>query len=195
MSAVWRYFRISNDKSRDCKLCFAKLSRGVKNSAFNSSNLIKHLKNKHNAEFKELDNASSGKLHQPTLQQTLEKREKIVLEPKYEIPSHHITETVLPKLHDFTSTACCRTFCIAVVFDDMLKTWGLPKSAAHVVLRDNAKNMIKSMSDGGLPSLPCVTHTHQLAVNEGLLAQRSVADVVAVGRKIVGHFKHSAFHA
>ncbi|XP_036417200.1 zinc finger BED domain-containing protein 4-like isoform X1 [Colossoma macropomum] len=34
-------------------------------------------------------------------------------------------------------------------------------------------------------------HTLQLAVNEGLLAQRSVADAVAVGRKVVGHFKHS----
>lgn len=45
------------------------------------------------------------------------------------------------------------------------------------------------MSDAELPSLPSVAHTLQLAVNEGLLAQRSLAD--AVGQKIVWHFKHS----
>ncbi|XP_045898758.1 basement membrane-specific heparan sulfate proteoglycan core protein-like, partial [Micropterus dolomieu] len=52
--------------------------------------------------------------------------------------------------------------------------------------------MIKAMSDVGLHSLPCAAHTIQLVVNEGLLAQRSVADAVAVGRRIVGHFQHSA---
>ena len=37
----------------------------------------------------------------------------------------------------------------------------------QVVLRDNAKNMIKAMSDAGLPSLLRVAHTLQLAVNKG----------------------------
>ncbi|XP_070399081.1 zinc finger BED domain-containing protein 4-like isoform X1 [Nothobranchius furzeri] len=73
----------------------------------------------------------------------------------------------------------------------MLQTWGIPKTSVHVVLCDNAKNMIKAMNDAGLPSLPCFAHTLQLAVHEGLLAQRSIADAIAVGRKIVGHFKHS----
>lgn len=62
----------------------------------------------------------------------------------------------------------------------------------HVVFQDNAKNIIKPMSDAELPSLPCTTHTLQLKVREGLLSQRSVADVVATGHKTVGHFKHSA---
>ncbi|KAJ8256066.1 hypothetical protein COCON_G00199300 [Conger conger] len=47
------------------------------------------------------------------------------------------------------------------------------------------------MTDAGLPSLPCAAHTLQLVVHEGLLSQKSVADAVAVGRKIVGHFMHS----
>ena len=51
--------------------------------------------------------------------------------------------------------------------------------------------MIKAMTDTELPSLPCAAHSLQLVVHEGLLSQRSVADAVAVGRKIVGHFKHS----
>ncbi len=36
-----------------------------------------------------------------------------------------------------------------------------------------------------------MSHTLQLAVTEGLLSQRSVTEAVGVGRKIVGHFKHS----
>ncbi|XP_038157148.1 zinc finger BED domain-containing protein 4-like [Cyprinodon tularosa] len=77
------------------------------------------------------------------------------------------------------------------VFDEMLRKWGVPKTLIHVVLRDNAKNMIKAMTDAGFQSLPCFAHTLQLVVNEGLLVQRSVTDAVAIGRKIVRHFKHS----
>ncbi|XP_026087221.1 zinc finger BED domain-containing protein 4-like [Carassius auratus] len=47
------------------------------------------------------------------------------------------------------------------------------------------------MNDAGLPSLPCAAHTLQLVVHVGLLSQRSVADALAIGRKIIGHFKHS----
>ncbi|AWP12537.1 putative zinc finger BED domain-containing protein 4-like [Scophthalmus maximus] len=41
--------------------------------------------------------------------------------------------------------------------------------------------MIKALCDAGLASLPCVAHTLQLGLNLGTLAQRRVADVVAVG--------------
>ncbi|XP_073722443.1 zinc finger BED domain-containing protein 4-like [Misgurnus anguillicaudatus] len=80
---------------------------------------------------------------------------------------------------------------IANALNGMLQTWCIPKTSVHVVLRDNAKNMIKGMNDAGLPSLPCAAHTLQLVVHEGLLSQKSVADALAIGRKIVGHFKHS----
>lgn len=61
----------------------------------------------------------------------------------------------------------------------------------HVVLRDNGRNMAKAMMEFGVASLPCMAHTLQLAVHDGVLSQRSVADVVAMGRRIIGHFKHS----
>ena len=48
------------------------------------------------------------------------------------------------------------------------------------------------MQDAGLPSLECMAHTLQLAVHEGVLSQRSISDIIATGRRIVGHFKHSA---
>lgn len=37
----------------------------------------------------------------------------------------------------------------------------------------------------------CFSHLIQLVVHEGLLSQRSVGDVLASGRKIIGHLKHS----
>lgn len=106
---------------------------------YNTSNLLKHLKAKHPAEYREFTSTTVER--QPTLEQMLAKREKMsrdnpralkitdalaeyialddqplsvvdnlgfrrllcILEPRYEIPSrNHITDTVLPKLHDFT---------------------------------------------------------------------------------------------
>lgn len=80
---------------------------------------------------------------------------------------------------------------LAATFIDMFQTWGIPKEKVHVILRVNAKNMEKAMRDADLPSLPCMAHTLQLAVSEGVLSQRSFSDVIASGRRIVSHFKHS----
>ena len=77
-------------------------------------------------------------------------------------------------------------------FDKMLAEWKIDKKRVHVVLRDNARNMTKALDDGNLPSLPCMAHTLQLAVIEGLQSQRSITDAVATGRRIVTHFKHSS---
>ena len=81
----------------------------------------------------------------------------------------------------------------------MLQVWQIPRERVHVVLRDNAANMAKAMRGGGLPTLPCMAHTLQLAVHDGLLAQRMISDILAIGRRIIGHFKRSpqaycAFH-
>ncbi|XP_053181398.1 zinc finger BED domain-containing protein 4-like [Scomber japonicus] len=80
---------------------------------------------------------------------------------------------------------------IASAFEGMFETWTIPKENVHVVVRDNARNMAKATSEFGVPSLPCMAHTLQLAVNGGALSQRSIADALAVGRRVVGHFKHS----
>lgn len=80
---------------------------------------------------------------------------------------------------------------ISDALSTMFDTWHIEKSNVHVIVRDNAWNMIKAMEDSGLNSIPCMAHTLQLAVNEGLLSQRSISEITAIGRKIVGHFKHS----
>ena len=78
-----------------------------------------------------------------------------------------------------------------MAFDEMLKTWNIPKSKVHAILQDNARNMSKVIHAAHLPSLLCMCNTLQLAVNEEVLSQRSISDMVAIGRRIVGHYKHS----
>ncbi|KAJ3608020.1 hypothetical protein NHX12_025070 [Muraenolepis orangiensis] len=80
---------------------------------------------------------------------------------------------------------------LATAFENMFQTWNIPKEKVHVILRDNARNMVKAMKDAGWQSLGCMAHTLQLAVHEGVLSQRSISDIAAIGRRIVGHFKHS----
>ncbi|KAI4901092.1 hypothetical protein NFI96_010466, partial [Prochilodus magdalenae] len=80
---------------------------------------------------------------------------------------------------------------LSVAFENMFETWKISKENIHVVLRDNARNIGKAMVECGVPSLPCMAHTLQLAVNDGVFSQRSISDVIAVSRRIVGHFKHS----
>ncbi|XP_042610882.1 zinc finger BED domain-containing protein 4-like [Cyprinus carpio] len=80
---------------------------------------------------------------------------------------------------------------IAFAFESMFGKWKIERERVHVVLHDNARNMAKAMMEFGVTCLPCMAHSLQLAVNDGVLSQRSVADVVAVGRRIIGHFKHS----
>lgn len=80
--------------------------------------------------------------------------------------------------------------------EDMLKNWGINKTRVHLIIHDNASNMKKASREAQLPSMGCFAHTLQLVVNEGVLSQRAVIDILAISRKIVGHFKHStlAYH-
>ena len=75
--------------------------------------------------------------------------------------------------------------------EDMLKNWGISKTRVHLIIHDNASNMMKASREAKLPSMGCFAHTLQLVVNEGVLSQRAVIDILAITRKIVGHFKHS----
>ena len=58
-----------------------------------------------------------------------------------------------------------------------------------MIIRDNASNMVKAMSDGGFEDLGCFAYTLQLAINDGIFSQRAMKDVLAICRNIVGYFK------
>ena len=51
--------------------------------------------------------------------------------------------------------------------------------------------MVAGIEQCGLPSIGCAIYTLQLVIKDCILAQRSVSDMLARCRKIVGHYKHS----
>jgi len=84
---------------------------------------------------------------------------------------------------------------IAIAISDMitklLESWKVPKTQVHTVVCDNAANMVAGIEQRGLPSIGCAIHTLQLVIKDCISAQRSVSDMLARCRKIVGHYKHS----
>ena len=80
---------------------------------------------------------------------------------------------------------------IVTIFEEMFDSWKIDKAKVHLILRDNAANMVKAMTDGGYPDFGCFAHTLQLIVHDGVLSQRAVIETLAICRKIAGHFKHS----
>ena len=81
---------------------------------------------------------------------------------------------------------------IADKFNTMLEKWKLSPSTCHVVVTDNASNIANGVEICGMKQAPCFIHTLQLAIKDAITAQRSVTDMIAKSRKIVGHFHHSA---
>lgn len=70
---------------------------------------------------------------------------------------------------------------ISEAFGEMFETRKMHESKVHAVVRDNARNMSKAMTDSGLASFGCMAHTLQPAVHYGVLSQHSISDVVAIG--------------
>ena len=81
---------------------------------------------------------------------------------------------------------------IAQKIKEILESWLISTDQVHVFLRNNGSNMVKAMKDAKLPDLGCFAHTLQLVVHDGVLSQRAVINILAICRKIVGHFKHSS---
>jgi len=55
-----------------------------------------------------------------------------------------------------------------------MEDWGISTDQVHCVVRDNGSNIVKAMSEAGLPSYGCFAHSLKLAVHDGLLTQRVV---------------------
>ena len=80
---------------------------------------------------------------------------------------------------------------ICAIFSVMMQKGHIDRESVHLVVRDNASNMVKAMEDVGFHHLGCFAHTLQLIVHDAVFTQRSVIDTLAVCRRIVGHFKDS----
>ncbi|KAJ8876313.1 hypothetical protein PR048_020758 [Dryococelus australis] len=59
------------------------------------------------------------------------------------------------------------------------------------VLKDNARNLTLGREKTGFGHLPCLAHTLQLVVKDGLLNAKLMTNLVALCRRIVSSFKYS----
>ena len=81
---------------------------------------------------------------------------------------------------------------LAQSLTDMLKSWNVEVTKFHVIVHDNAANIMKAMRDADLLHVSCFAHSLQLCLHDAVLSQQSVADIVTESRKLVGHLKHSS---
>lgn len=75
---------------------------------------------------------------------------------------------------------------------NILADWKIEKSRIHLMLRDSGPNIVKGVGETEIPNESCFLHTLQLSIEDAIDSQRSVHDMIAVSRKIVTHFNHSA---
>ena len=61
----------------------------------------------------------------------------------------------------------------------------------HLVVRDNAANIVKAVNDGGLKHVGCFLHGLHLVVTNSLKKQKSVATLLTKIRSIVRKLRHS----
>jgi len=59
-------------------------------------------------------------------------------------------------------------------------TDGVSTDQVYFMFRNNGSNIVKAMSEAGLPSYGCFAHSLQLVVHNGLLTQHIVIDLLAV---------------
>ena len=62
----------------------------------------------------------------------------------------------------------------------MLSKWNIEKEKVHLIVRDNASNMVKAMADGEFEDLGCFAHTMQLIIHDGIFSQRAIIDTLAI---------------
>ena len=71
-----------------------------------------------------------------------------------------------------------------------IQSWGIEEKLVCVV-RDNAANMVAGMREARLQSLPCLAHTLQLIIKDGIFQQTAVQQLLASARSIVGYYNRS----
>ena len=55
----------------------------------------------------------------------------------------------------------------------------------------NGSNFVVGLSNSNIPNIPCLTHTYQLVIHDGSLAQTSVTSLTAKARKLVLNYRQS----
>ncbi|XP_065908971.1 zinc finger BED domain-containing protein 4-like [Dysidea avara] len=69
---------------------------------------------------------------------------------------------------------------IAAQMEWMLQNWEIPRDKVHIVISDNASNMVKAMNDASFAHFGCFAHSLQLVIKDGLFVQRTINDILAI---------------
>ncbi|XP_025266719.1 zinc finger BED domain-containing protein 4-like [Camponotus floridanus] len=80
---------------------------------------------------------------------------------------------------------------IGQILNDVMEEWQISSSQIHLILRDNASNMIIGTDILG-ESVGCFIHTLQLVIHDCIFKNRNFVEILGKCRKIVGHFNHSS---
>ena len=81
---------------------------------------------------------------------------------------------------------------IASKVEAMLEEWQIPLTKCHTVITDNGANMVNGIELVDISRGPCFLHMLQLAIQDGIMSQRSVSDMIARSKRVVTYFNHSA---
>ena len=77
---------------------------------------------------------------------------------------------------------------IAARMENMHQNWEIPRDKVHVIVSDNASNMIRAMSGALFTHFECFAYSLHLVIKRWFVA---LCDVIAVCQSIVGHFQRS----
>lgn len=81
---------------------------------------------------------------------------------------------------------------ISETLEQLLEEWKIEAARVHLIVHDNAANMIVGLGYLEVGHMSCFLHTLQLVINDALFSQRYVEDLITKCRKIVTHFSHSS---
>ena len=110
------------------------------------------------------------------------------------LTAHFILSSSMEKKHvmlsawKFNETHCTDNISAAIL--SHIQSWEIEEKLV-CVLRDNAANMIAGMRVANIPSLPCLAHSLQLIIKDGVLFQPAVQQLLSCARSIVGHYHRS----
>ena len=110
------------------------------------------------------------------------------------ITIHYVTNQFVLKNHllatkEFSDSHTAEN--LAEILQRILSEWKLSKDAVSAVTTDNCSNIVLVIGLAGWMRLSCFSHTLQLSV-ERAMAIPEITKVLALCRRLVSHFNHSA---
>lgn len=99
---------------------------------------------------------------------------------------HHLCLECIPFAEVSHTASSIETF-----ITDTMKEWNLLEKVV-CFMRDNGPNMVAALERSTFDHLPCLAHTFQLVIKDGLLNNSEIKEIMSACRSIVGYFKHSS---